>query len=602
MNSGLKNNKGFSLIELLIYLAVFAMSASLMVSALSVFLKVGQRESAGSEVSSQLNFVMQTIQRLVKESSNIDIAADTATSTLKLRMKNQANDPTCISLVNGIIRLAEGPAENPNECSSDFSTLTSDRIIVDNLEFTKLSQYPGHDVVSIDIQMTYDSQNPESREQRTLRSAIARVSAATFDSDLLPGADNQYEVGFSQDKRWKNISISNLLNLGQSAGEPVGGQNGSIYYNSTENKFKGYQSGQWSDLGGGGAWQALGDNIYNSNVGGVGIGTNNPLGPFHIAVASSSNVFVVDALGNIGIGTSAPVGTFHIANASSSSAFVVDAFGNVGIGTSTPITKLDIRGDLSVQLKYAYFMSFGGTPGWLTPRCSCDTTQDNVDCSQNFWTDIDEGATCYDQKVGGYSEIFNRNDNNPGISSLSVIKNSGKVVAGMGLFAPRGNVGIGNMNPAQSFNSKLYIADFDNEAYTNPEGPALKNENNLVSIVLDNFYTYPDNLLKIAIDPYGWNYPDYPLVVNSSGQIGMGTSTPNGNWRLDVRGPSGGILVNKGDWGGSAGILIEKGNLAITQQGDGIVLKATDNPAVCYKITVDSAGTLSTASEACPTP
>ena len=142
---------------------------------------------------------------------------------LVLRMKDsdESNstdrDPIIIYAENNMIKLSEGRGGYQR-----ISDLTNSRVLADNLKFTKYTQYPGQDTVAVDIQLTYNSQNPDSKVSRTLRTAIARVSAATFDSNLLPGTDNQYEIGYSgSNLRWKNISISNListsnlLNLGQ---------------------------------------------------------------------------------------------------------------------------------------------------------------------------------------------------------------------------------------------------------------------------------------------------------------------------------------------------------------------------------------------------
>src|SRR3989344_4737698 len=111
---------GFTLIEVLLYVAILAMIAGLFTGILTVAARFQVTQSASNEVSQQLNFAMQTIQRLVRESSNIEKACpnldisicptgndgnnpDTTTSEiayLKLRMKDPAKDPTCISLVD----------------------------------------------------------------------------------------------------------------------------------------------------------------------------------------------------------------------------------------------------------------------------------------------------------------------------------------------------------------------------------------------------------------------------------------------------------------------------------------------------------------------
>src|SRR3989338_10774888 len=210
--------KAFSLIELLIYVSIFAVVAGLMTSILVTILKVSQKESASIETSEQLSFVMQTVSRLIRESSNIEIASSGSSPSfpaLKLRMKDKLKDPTCLYLENNVIKLAEGPYDeyNKQNCVStaSASNLTSDKVIADKLKFSKITNYPGHDVVSIDIQLIYNSNNPQSQITRNLKSAIARVSAATFDDNLIPGSDAQYDLGFSPNTRWKNANFSGDL-------------------------------------------------------------------------------------------------------------------------------------------------------------------------------------------------------------------------------------------------------------------------------------------------------------------------------------------------------------------------------------------------------
>lgn len=199
------NKKGFTLIEVLIYVVIFSVIAGLATSALFLMTRIDQKQSASSEVTDQLNFVMQKIQYLVKESSNIETAAP---NLLKLRMENSSQDPTCLTLVGGVIKLAQGPnLASPQNCTSTTSDLTNSHVVVDTFSLQKFSQYPGHDTISINLQLTYNSADPQSRIQRNLQSAIARVSAATFDSDLVPGASYNYNLG-AIGAMWQKILMS----------------------------------------------------------------------------------------------------------------------------------------------------------------------------------------------------------------------------------------------------------------------------------------------------------------------------------------------------------------------------------------------------------
>lgn len=214
-----KNLKGFTLIEMLIYIAIFAIVAGLLIGILSTVTRVQNRETAAAEITQQLEFVMQNIQRYVRESSNIDIPAGIATSTLKLRVNNSSTDPILIfaNASNTAIYIQQGTGAS--------TTLTSNRVTVGNFSVTKYENPSGHATIQLDMTLNYNSTNAPlfTNVSRSLSTAIARVSAATFDSDLIPNADNTFSVGQTLN-RWKNgffdkiaIGTTTITNLFQIA-------------------------------------------------------------------------------------------------------------------------------------------------------------------------------------------------------------------------------------------------------------------------------------------------------------------------------------------------------------------------------------------------
>ena len=97
------------------------------------------------------------------------------------------------------------------------------------------------------------------------------LAVVPFDADVLPTTDNTYSLG-SQIYKFKNAYLSGVLNLGTSATDPAGGVNGSIYYNTTSNEFKGYKNGSWQSLGSS-VWNATSTNDIYYNTGNVIVGT-----------------------------------------------------------------------------------------------------------------------------------------------------------------------------------------------------------------------------------------------------------------------------------------------------------------------------------------
>jgi len=213
---------GFTLVELLIYVGVFSIAAGLFTGVLTTLTKVQVRESATVEVSQQAQFVIQTVQRLVTDASIIELASDTATSTLKLRMEDASRDPTCVQLSSGVVYLMEGnDGVNKQNCfatsSPQAKALTDSKVVVNTLNFTKRANPPAKDTVKIDLTVAYNSQNPqESLISRTLQTAITKISAATFDSDVIPSTDNFYTVGLGA-QQWAKGFFSNLLVGGYSS-------------------------------------------------------------------------------------------------------------------------------------------------------------------------------------------------------------------------------------------------------------------------------------------------------------------------------------------------------------------------------------------------
>lgn len=223
-------NSGLTLIELLIYVGVFAIVAGLLSSMLIVVTRVQNQQSAGAEVGGQLNFITQVIQRMVRQSSAIIVNNDgnddddalpvgSPYPYLVLRNESQSADPVKIYLANDKIYMqTAGNAQTP---------LTTDKVVASDLKFTKYTNYPGHDTVSVDLTLAFNTQNPQLAVSRTLRSAIGRVSAATFDSSLIPGPGGAYNVGQST-ARWNDAYFSGSVDVAKDL--TVGAPDGSSGY------------------------------------------------------------------------------------------------------------------------------------------------------------------------------------------------------------------------------------------------------------------------------------------------------------------------------------------------------------------------------------
>ncbi|MBI4133060.1 type II secretion system protein [Candidatus Uhrbacteria bacterium] len=245
--SPLNAPRGFTLIELLVYIAVLAIVAGLFTGIITTSTKVEVQQLASHEINSQFTFVMQTVQRLVREASNIEeIGVDNpATASvnegnnlettveefayLKLRMPDNpldtsdTEDPVCISLVEetpgsgkGVIRLTEGPqgtGSGAARCREPLAAdnLTTDKVFVPlspspGLVFTRLSNFPANDAVSISLTLDFNTDNPSGKFSKKLATTVGRASAATFDGDVLPAMNGIGNIGLSN-QTWKNLFL-----------------------------------------------------------------------------------------------------------------------------------------------------------------------------------------------------------------------------------------------------------------------------------------------------------------------------------------------------------------------------------------------------------
>jgi type II secretory pathway pseudopilin PulG len=206
---------GFTVLELLIFSAIFAIASVAFIGILVTVSRIQVRQSAATEVNQQSLFLLQTLQRYIEQSSLVELAADTATSTLKLRMPSSQIDPTYIYLSGTKVYLKEtdGGAAQP---------LTSDKVNGTNLTFTKRSNPSGRDSVSLTFTMDYNAANPQQKFSQLLSTSVARVSAATFDSDVVPNTGGVRKLGLSAED-WKSINNTIFFsgsNVGIGASSP----------------------------------------------------------------------------------------------------------------------------------------------------------------------------------------------------------------------------------------------------------------------------------------------------------------------------------------------------------------------------------------------
>ncbi|MGI8419564.1 MAG: beta strand repeat-containing protein [Candidatus Levyibacteriota bacterium] len=147
------------------------------------------------------------------------------------------------------------------------------------------------------------------------------------------------------------------LDVMSTTGDPAGGFEGAMYYNTLDNKFRCFQGAAWTDCigagGGSSVWSALtaptanlAMNMYQA------VGTSfNTTFTYGNATGATNLFNLTDTASNTGTGyllnlataTSSTLKPFHV-SAAGNEAITVLADGSVGIGTTTPSAALNVKG------------------------------------------------------------------------------------------------------------------------------------------------------------------------------------------------------------------------------------------------------------------
>lgn len=202
--------KGFTIIELVVFVAIFTVTAIFMVSILTTVTRTQLRQSSVNEVNGQIAFIANTIQRLVRESSLIaNEPAGVASTTLVLRRSSSTLDTTKIFVDPGMTAIYLQEIDQ-NGVTSTTVPLTSDKVRVTNFSATKYQTPGGAAIAQVDFTLDYNTANPQARISRSWRGAITRVSAATFDSSLVPSGT--WDIGVAT-SRWNSGYFANDLSI-----------------------------------------------------------------------------------------------------------------------------------------------------------------------------------------------------------------------------------------------------------------------------------------------------------------------------------------------------------------------------------------------------
>jgi len=148
MKINLKNKAGFSLVELMLYIAI----SSVIILVISFFLVTLLQTRAKSqtivEVEEQGFAAMNTITQILRNAKNIQSpATSTSASLLIIDVADVNKNPTRIEILNNAISLKEGTANTV--------VLTNPKVTASNLSFLNASGASPRGSVKIIFTLTY---------------------------------------------------------------------------------------------------------------------------------------------------------------------------------------------------------------------------------------------------------------------------------------------------------------------------------------------------------------------------------------------------------------------------------------------------------------
>lgn len=249
----ISSRRGFSVMELVLFSAIFALISVSFLSVLVAVVRVQTRQGASSDVNQQSNFALATIQRLVEQSSYIDGTSGVASSGVALRMASSTVDPTLLYAQDGTLWLKQG--------SGSPQQLLTSAVTVSDATFTKRSNAGGKDALGVTLTVNNATASTTQDVARLLNVFVSRVSAATFDSDVLPGGS--YKLG-ATGSPWTNVNdllyfSSGNVGIGQASPASKLEVNGGVRLNggAKPSCASGIRGTMWYTQAGGGATDTM---------------------------------------------------------------------------------------------------------------------------------------------------------------------------------------------------------------------------------------------------------------------------------------------------------------------------------------------------------
>ncbi|MBU2101347.1 tail fiber domain-containing protein [Patescibacteria group bacterium] len=472
----MKPNRGFTIIELVVYVSILAIVGGLLTSILYNSVRITSREGASTEVAQQLNLVMGTIQKLVGDASlvesayetpgdNLDPTDDTLAErqtactdfcTLMLRFEASSTDPTWLIASSTGIWLVQGNATStefdphPN-ATSTTTQLTTSKVVVDYLRFTRYEFAGGHTSAKVDMSFTYNTDNDKFRITRSLTSAIGRVTAATFDDNVLPNITGTIDSGLSlgsPSEQWRSAYFSDEVHIGDclsintlNTGENMVNENcvdrnlrvsgeGYVMFNTQDTASTTVSS-----------VLTLRHSIDGAGANGIGTGITFQADDTGGGYQPIAHIYAVTEDATTGaVDSSLQFYTYK--DDTSGVRMTIDSDGYVGIGATDPTQPLVVNNTSDKTV--AQFIGVDSNTGFTNDAGQLEII--NTDTTNNNWSRISFGDSISDTSSGAIGLKYTDHTNNYG-NMYFYLRSSSSFSSRLTILQ-NGNIGIGTDAPA----------------------------------------------------------------------------------------------------------------------------------------------------------
>ncbi len=147
-----KTKQAFSMIEVLLYMAMIAVFSLVVTSYWSSLNELRIRGQAMTTVTTESAYVMEQLTQIIR---NADSVNGMTTTSLNLKMLDVNKDPTTVSFSGGQLTVQEG--------SSAAVNLISNRVVLSGINFTNLTT--SGKPASIRIQLQLSNNNTSGRNE-----------------------------------------------------------------------------------------------------------------------------------------------------------------------------------------------------------------------------------------------------------------------------------------------------------------------------------------------------------------------------------------------------------------------------------------------------